>query len=152
MMRHSEILKLFACNVQGSGTADKIAQLRARSVGADFVVLNECNKSPGDESTVDLRLQASVISNTPASGLGTGFGTYGGMKIFDPDKGDSIEIDDHFELVVMKKVTTSGAVISVIGNYRSPNMSPDELLRFYTTVEKYVKASIDNGSDIGPVR
>ena len=147
-MTESEKVKIFACNIRGSGSADKVAQVRARSSGSDFIVLNEINKQPGDESTMDLRCQANVISNSPASGNGPGFGSFFGMKMFDPDKGDSIEVDDFFEIGVMKRHLANGTVVSVIGNYRSPNMPAVDMLKFYSKIDLFVETCVASGSDL----
>ena len=93
-------VKLFIANIQGLGDAGKMAQLQARTSSSDFLVLNETNKRPGDESVFSrLKCVANVISHVDPDRVGPGYGTYLGSKRWLPDKGDTYKSDDRFEII-----------------------------------------------------
>ena len=46
-------IRTYVANIQGRGK-DKIPQLSARTSDSDFIVLNETNAHPGDESSIGL--------------------------------------------------------------------------------------------------
>ena len=149
------ILKIFFSNVQGCSAAGKIQSLRARTSEADFLVLNELNKKPGDESVLSpLKMQMSVISNTPAEvggrqrGLGPGFGTFFGSRQWKPNNGDVFWRHDSLELGVMTRKLEEGMTVSVIGMYRSPSMSIDEMKFFYHELSKALRTRIRARDDI----
>ena len=113
-MGENTTVSLFVANIQGSSDLSKMSDLRARTSFADFIILNETNKRPGDESTIDVKCDGAVISNSPASGAGPGFGSFFGFKHVRPNSGDSIDTHEKFEIGVMKKYFESGIKMAVI--------------------------------------
>ena len=132
-------VRLYVSNIQGSGNARKMCELGVRTRGADFIILNEVNKRPGDESTFyPLKTAGQFITNSPASGDGPGFGTFMGTPEWNPDT-DFATTDPDFEIGVMSRSFFGGVRVTVIGLYRSPNMKNySEIERFYSRVEAYL--------------
>ena len=132
--------RIFFANIQGCGSGEKMATLAGRTDGQDLVVLNEVNKRIGSEAAIKIRCKAKFLTNTPASGHGTGFGTLIGAADFDPEN-DDFERDDHFEIGKITRRFKSGNKLVVIGCYRSPNMNARDTAKFYLRLSEMVSAS-----------
>jgi len=126
-----------------------MCELGARTRGADFIILNEVNKRPGDESTFfPLKTAGQFITNTPASGDGPGFGTFIGTPQWNPGS-DFATTDPEFEIGVMSRSFYGGVRVTVIGMYRSPNMKNySDIERFYNKVETYLGVALGRLDDI----
>ena len=140
-------VRLYASNIQGSGDMRKLHALAARASGADFVIFNEVNKRPGDESTfAPLRLAAGLITNTPSSGAGPGFGSFLGSSSWNPET-DYAVVDPVFEIGSISRLF-HGVRVTVIGVYRSPNMkNHDDIEKFYDRVRFFVREAKDRLDD-----
>ena len=131
--------RLYYSNVQSVSGGAKLPYLRARTNGCDVVILSETNKREGDEGSITVGCKVARVSNTPnPDRTGPGFGTFIGLKLMDPDRGEFITIHDHFELVLTRKCI-SGAKIVVLGWYRSPSMQSAEMDLFYEEARKMIE-------------
>ena len=119
-------------------------KFRSRVQNFDILVLNETNRSPGDEVSLGLKLQAGMLSNTPIpERTGAGFGTFIGSRLWDANLGDSLWRHDCFEIVrVTRKY--KGLSVGIIGFYRSPNMDAAETDAFYKSVGDVISKEVGN--------
>ena len=111
--------------------------LIGRTNSSDFIIFNETNKTIGSESAFPVRCSAKFLTNTPASGLGVGFGTFMGALDFDSEKDEFIR-DDKFELGVISRRFANDVTVSVIGMYRSPNMNVADTADFYRRLSRLI--------------
>ena len=139
------IIRLYVANIQGSGSGEKMKNLAGRTNSSDFIILNEVNKLIGSESAIPMRCKAKFLTNTPATGLGCGFGTFIGTVDYDAEK-DYFERDDKFEIGMITRKFAGDISLSVIGMYRSPNMNANDTADFYRRLGKLIEKSMSNDS------
>ena len=122
-----------------------MAAIAGRTDAQDIIVLNETNKLRGAEASFSLRCCAKFLTNTPASGLGTGFGTFIGSSEFNPEL-DDFERDNTFEIGKITRILRGGMKLVVIGCYRSPSMSKSDTALFYSRLASMTESAIADDS------
>ena len=136
-------MKIYFGNIQGLSGGLKIPLLTARTNDSDIIHLSETNKRPGDEGGIKLGCKIGRVSHTPnPDRTGPGFGSFIGTKTMEKNAGDSIWCHDFFEITSVTRVF-KGCKLTVIGVYRSPSMTNDEIDAFYDALDDVVSREVN---------
>ena len=107
----------------------------------DFIILNEVNTHPGDETSISLGCNVVALSDGGKSHQHEGYGTAAMAKLFDPNT-DSITCRHaEHELSSIRCEVANGVFFTIIGLYLSPNADASVTRSFFRELEKLVTAA-----------